>query len=77
MPLVAAEVKATAGLHHRWSVAFPTCCHSVRKCALRESLREIIDCEIAEMWRNVARPVTFFDEHSPGDFPTEHNRRIV
>ena len=32
--------------------------------------REIARREFAEFWRELARPVTFFDEPSPSDFPS-------
>jgi hypothetical protein len=35
---------------------------------LRGLLREMCGSSIREFWRKLARPVTFFDEHSPSIF---------
>ena len=34
-------------------------------------VREMAGCELAKFWRELARPVTFFDEASPADFLLE------
>jgi hypothetical protein len=33
--------------------------------------------EMPEFWRELARPVTLFDEHSPTDLSSGRNRRIL
>ena len=39
--------------------------------------REIALCEMHQLWRELARPVTFFDLCSPSDFLDRENRRIL
>jgi hypothetical protein len=39
--------------------------------------REIARREFAEFWRELARPVTFFDLCSPHDLHVDRNRRIL
>lgn len=38
---------------------------------------EFDDREMRELWRELARPVTFFDLCSPNDFFLDRNRRIL
>jgi hypothetical protein len=38
---------------------------------------EFPDREIRAFWRELARPVTVFDEHSPTDLSSGRNRRIL
>jgi len=35
---------------------------------IAQIVREIAGCEHAKFWRELARPVTFFDEASPANF---------
>jgi len=38
---------------------------------------EIGDHEMRELWRELAKLITLFDEHSPCDFSLAPNRRIL
>jgi hypothetical protein len=53
-----------AGGHRRSAM----CRDPAGKSAQSKLLSKVVDRQFAESWRNLARPVTFFDEASPGDF---------
>jgi hypothetical protein len=47
------------------------------KSAQSKSLSKVVDRQFAGSWRNIARPVIVFDEHSPGDLLGRRDRRIL
>jgi hypothetical protein len=77
MPFAARVVKrppaCMAGDHGR----FEMCRDLAGKSAQSKWLSRIVDRQFVDSWRNLARPATFFDEPSPGDFLGWRNRRIL
>jgi hypothetical protein len=43
----------------------------------RHLFRKLLGCNSAKMWRNLARPVTLFEEPSPATWVREGNLRIL
>jgi hypothetical protein len=74
-PLV--ESQATFGMCGRSSQRDHRRVPSCRKIALTKLLREMVEWEMREFWRKPARPVTFFAGHSPVDFSSDQNSRIL
>jgi hypothetical protein len=77
MPCGACVVKRSPALMAGDHGRFETCRDLAGKSAQSKVLSKSVDREFADSWRNLARPVISFDEHSPGDSLGWRNRRIL
>jgi hypothetical protein len=56
---------------------FEMCRDPAGETAQGKWLSNIVDLQFADSWRNLARPITLFDKHSPRDSLWRRNRRIL